>query len=136
MFRAPNDKEYDVLVSENRFVTGIQLEIERALEMRAMTQADLARALDVSEARVSQILAGNGKNLRARTIARIAHVLGLEADLEFSEPRSNSRRCANPSRPQATREVKGWPIKGIRAIDYNGWNGIANDDECQFARAA
>ena len=85
LFRDPDDTSYQMLLAENRFVSDIQLAIEHALASKRLSQADLARALEVSEARVSQILADNGKNLQARTIARIAHVIGMRACLNFRD---------------------------------------------------
>jgi transcriptional regulator with XRE-family HTH domain len=83
LFEKVGDKDFDVLVAENGFVTDIQLAIECALSQRSISQAELAKLLDVSEARISQIMSGNGRNLQARTIARIAHVLGMKPLIEF-----------------------------------------------------
>jgi len=129
MFRTATDKNYDVLFAENEFVTGLQLEIERAMSESDMTQADLARALDVSEARVSQILGGNGRNLQARTIARIAHILGLHAHVKFKQQES-AEDCAEAVK-SSRRAFHVWR----RPHEDQGfdWDQIANDDELAVA---
>lgn len=85
LFGNPGESDYEILVAENRFISDIQQAIETALADRRMTQTELARLLGVSSARVSQILAGNGANMTARTVARVAHVLGQRACLAFAE---------------------------------------------------
>jgi len=85
LFRGPNDKNYDVLLAENDLINNVQLAIEAAMKAQDITQADLAKRLGISEARVSQMLADNGSNLRARTIARIACALDRRAKIEFRE---------------------------------------------------
>lgn len=125
MFRT-NDSEYESLVAENEFVTDVQLAIERAMKDKKMSQVQLARALDVSEARVSQILSSNGKNLQARTIARIAHILDLQALVEFAE---RSQACGKI-------DVKKWS-KLTEPSNAHGWNDfISNDNNIVWAKAA
>lgn len=85
LFGNPGEGDYDGLVAENRFISDIQLAIETSLAERRMTQTELARLLGVSSARVSQLLAGNGANMTARTVARIAHVLGVRACVAFAD---------------------------------------------------
>jgi transcriptional regulator with XRE-family HTH domain len=124
MFRA-NDKEYDTLVSENRFITDVQVAIERAMDEKHMTQAQLARSLNISEARVSQILSGNGKNLQARTIARIAHVLGLQAAIDFKDYNWTCQKV----------DFSKWTKLRSTNVEQ-GWNVIANENEIEWAKAA
>lgn len=85
LFQQPGDDDFAGLVAENIFISDIQAAIETALQDRKITQADLARRLNVSPARVSQMLGGNGANLTARTVARIAQVLGLRACMTFTD---------------------------------------------------
>ncbi len=123
LFRDDNDKQYQMLVAENRFVSDIQVAIEQSLKLKGISQADLARALDISEARVSQLLASNGKNLQARTIARIAHVLGMRAIIDFNSPsdavaKSNSR---------VTGDFADW-IRSIQETKRPTWDTACNDD--------
>jgi transcriptional regulator with XRE-family HTH domain len=83
IFRAPTDKNYDVLLAENGFITDIQLAIETVMSVKGISQAELAKRMGISDARVSQILSDNGANLEARTIARIGHALGMRTVVGF-----------------------------------------------------
>lgn len=84
-FSTPQDQNFAALSAEIAFVSDLQIAIEGAMDRRGVTQADLARLLSVSEARVSQMLSDNGANLRARTIAKIAHALDAKACLSFED---------------------------------------------------
>jgi transcriptional regulator with XRE-family HTH domain len=129
MFREPNDKNYDVLLAENRFVSEVQLVIERTMEEMNFSQADLARALDVTEARVSQILASNGKNLQARTIARIAHVLGMEVAIDFCAKQAHAKQDEPvPLCGDKGRSFDAW-IRSIQHTKQSAWEMPCNDDE-------
>ncbi len=95
LFRTSTDKNYEVLIAENSFVTDIQLAVEAAMHTQGVSQAELAKRIGITEARVSQILAGNGANLQARTIARIAYALGVTAVIQFMEKsaRAKTSQC-------------------------------------------
>ena len=135
MFRDAGDKEYAALVAENRFITDIQLEIERTLDELNMTQADLARAAKLSEARVSQILSSNGKNLQARTIARIAHVLGLAPRLQFLD--KDALYCAAADETDdGGFDFKKWTKTAAETLEQQRECEAANENECHLAAAA
>lgn len=85
MFQNPGEEDYAALLAENAFVHDVQIAIETAMDAGGISQAALAKLMGVSEARVSHILSSNGRNLQARSIARIAHVLGLRALIDFVE---------------------------------------------------
>lgn len=82
-FSKPQDEDFNAIRAEISFVSDLQIAIENAMESRGLSQADLARLMKVTEARISQILSDNGANLRARTIARIAHALDAKACIAF-----------------------------------------------------
>lgn len=98
MFGDEHDLAYASMVIENMFINRIQSCIERALEKRHLKQSDLAKILNISEARVSQILGGNGKNLQARTVARIAHALDFDPCVEFREYMADSSDAEDQKR--------------------------------------
>lgn len=120
--------DFEVLVAENRFVNDILFEIETALKKLNVSQAELAHALGVSDARVSQILAGNGKNLQARSIARIAYVLGLRPDLGFIDDTVASKLEDQISCRIIQARVKAWATES-RDFDGPVWEGPSNDDD-------
>lgn len=69
-------EEYAAIEAEERLVYEAQKAIRNLLKHKGMKAADLARLLGVSEARVSQMLGGEARNLTLRTLARIFHTLG------------------------------------------------------------
>lgn len=71
----------DVIIAEDALIVNVQFAIHNLLEAKGMSRAELARALGVSEARVSQLFDDNPKNLTLRTIARIFYVLGEEPQI-------------------------------------------------------
>ena len=62
-------------------------QIAARMEEREMTQADLAREMGVSRARVSQILRGND-NLTLKSIVAVAIALDSRIDLQLKRERS------------------------------------------------
>ena len=127
MFQEPNEKDFDALVAENRFITDLQVVIERALDRAGLSQAEFARALGVSDARVSQILSDNGQNLEARTIARVAYVLGLRALIGFVDHADERVECTTEPKPRRT-EFDEW-IKSLQGVPTRGWEMACNDDD-------
>lgn len=97
LFRTQAGEDYEAIRAEVSFITDLQLEIEAAMDKQGLTQAKLAKLLNVSEARVSQVLSDNGANLEARTIAKIAYRLGLRAHIRFDEPEAEPRRKGGPT---------------------------------------
>jgi transcriptional regulator with XRE-family HTH domain len=135
MARKISEEQFDALVAENRFVTDVQLVIERAMDERGISQADLARVLDVSEARISQILSDNGKNMQARTIARIAHALALIPSIQMVE------KAAYLEKRKTLKQVdRGGPFKDwLRSLEHcptATWQFGCNDNDQYGLEAA
>ncbi len=120
-FQNPGEDRFDSLVAENGFVHDIQLAIEMAMKSQNMSQAELAAALDVSPARISQILADNGKNLRARTIARLAHALRRKPFIEFIDGGADWVAVELVDEgPFDRRAFVGWVKKASEILDAGG----------------
>jgi transcriptional regulator with XRE-family HTH domain len=73
--------------------------VEALLRSLRISQRELARRLDISDGRVSQILAGTG-NLTLRSLAAVAWALGMRFELQ---PKPMSNRVGTPAQndPQA-----------------------------------
>lgn len=71
-------KGRDAIIAAEGFVADVQFRIQTLLNDHAMKRADLARRLNVSEARVSHMFAAEARNLTLRTVAKILHALGEE----------------------------------------------------------
>jgi transcriptional regulator with XRE-family HTH domain len=66
----------EMIFAEEALVVDVQVAIHTLMLDRGLSRADLARALGVSQARVSQMFSDDANNLTLRTIARIFRVLG------------------------------------------------------------
>ena len=97
-FDGDPDFEFD------RIAIDIGEQIVARMEERHMTQADLAREMGVSRARVSQILRGND-NLTLKSIVAVA--IGLDCRVELQLRHAPSDRPQGAPKPVA---------KGARAL--------------------
>jgi transcriptional regulator with XRE-family HTH domain len=76
----PKDAREREAFAVEGFRVDVQHQIQAAMNRRGMTQRDLARRLELTEARVSQIFSENC-NLTIRSLARILHALSFECAL-------------------------------------------------------
>lgn len=120
LFRNPGEEDYEGLLAENRFISDIQLAIEAALADRNMSQSDLARLMKVSPARVSQMLASNGANVTARTVARIAHVLGVRACVALTEESLDGWWQETHEDAAPVKQFADWVRVACETIEENG----------------
>src|SRR5258708_5708187 len=75
----PHAITHDEMISaEESLIADVQVVIHNLMEDSNVSRADLARALGVSDARVSQMFSDHAPNLTLRTIARVFRVLGDE----------------------------------------------------------
>jgi transcriptional regulator with XRE-family HTH domain len=81
MAQTCDDAGREERLAEERLLYMAQTAIQRQLNRQGLKYRDLARRLDVSEARVSQLLGDEALNLTIRTLARVFHKLGEEAVL-------------------------------------------------------
>jgi transcriptional regulator with XRE-family HTH domain len=89
-------KAYELLLAEEALILDAQIAIQRVLNERGMTQAELARVLGVTESYVSQMLGDSARNLTLRTIARVMHALNETALLTT---RRRVKGVEEPHRP-------------------------------------
>lgn len=73
---ADTDQAREERLAEERFLLDAQRAMQRLLNEKCFRYKDLARRLDVSEARVSHIFGDDASNLTMRTVARVFHCLG------------------------------------------------------------
>lgn len=74
-------KDGKLIYAEESFIADVQFAIHNLLEAKGVSRADLARAMGVSEARISQLFSDNPRNLTLRTIARMFYAAGEEPQL-------------------------------------------------------
>lgn len=69
----------------------VSLKLERLLQERGVTHAELARRLGVSRPAVSRLLNPNYDGHSVPSLRRIAEALGVQLEVTFSEPNERSR---------------------------------------------
>jgi transcriptional regulator with XRE-family HTH domain len=73
--------ERDAIFAEEAFVVEVQGLLHQIMEEKGFTRADLARALNVSRPRITQIFSDECKNLTVRLLARAMHAMGESPEL-------------------------------------------------------
>jgi len=73
------------IFAEEAFVVDVQSFLHHLMEEKGLSRADLAKAMGVSRARVSQIFSDECSNFTVRLLAKAAHAMGetLSLDCEF-----------------------------------------------------
>jgi plasmid maintenance system antidote protein VapI len=84
-----------------RLAVNIEALLEKALRESGMSQSDLARALGVSDGRVSQILNSDG-NLRVATIGKVFRALGFQPRLELERVETSAHSSTKRDVPSGT----------------------------------
>lgn len=123
--------EFAIIEAEERLVYETQKAVRALLKERGLSDAELADALEVTPARVSQMMSGSG-NLTLRTIARIYHVLGtracvLEAPLAEAKP-------AKSRAPALGKRVGSDSARDL--LGLGSWAGIETYEDVSIAANA
>lgn len=77
-----HDDQFEQLLAEERIILQVTELIAEAIEHRGMTRKQLADALGVSQAEVTQRLSGR-RNLTLRSVAAMLHALDAEVEVEI-----------------------------------------------------
>jgi transcriptional regulator with XRE-family HTH domain len=73
--------EREAIFAEEAFVVDVQILLHQIMVEKGFSRADLARAMDVSRARITQIFSDECKNLTVRLLARAMHAMGETPEL-------------------------------------------------------
>lgn len=87
---------YELLLAEETLILDAQIAIQRVLNEKGISQAELARKLGRGESYVSQLLGDSARNLTLRTIARIMHTL---EEIPLVTTRRYAKGFEEPARP-------------------------------------
>lgn len=80
------------IFAEEAFVVDVQSLLQTVMDEKGMTRKQLADAMGVSKARVSQLFGSEVKNFTIRLLARALHAMGEEAELTCSAYRAVEAR--------------------------------------------
>lgn len=84
--------EREMVFAEEALVVDAQLFLHNLMEEKGVSRADLARAIGVSRARVSQLFSDDCKNFTIRIFARAAHALGEKVEFDCNHFRASRTR--------------------------------------------
>ena len=87
---APSEEINAAVFAEEDFVVDVQIYLHQLMEEKGVSRSELARAMGVSRARITQIFSDDCKNFTVRLLARAAHALG-------EEPKVISKRATEGS---------------------------------------
>lgn len=85
-----NEKE--AIFAEEAFVVDVQILLHKVMQEKGVSRADLARAMNVSRARITQIFSDDCKNFTVRLLARAMFALGEAPELTCEFHMSEVRR--------------------------------------------
>ena len=118
----------------------VAMRLATALEQSAKNQKDIATALGVTEARVSQILNGEA-NLTIKTLARIADAIGQEFDPQFCPAMQEMPQLLRPAQEPLyiteTRKVElgKWKPAPLQDVPSNSEVVLESEYEGYYAAA-
>ena len=108
--KTPNERE--AIFAEEAFVVDVQILLNQIMIEKGFSRADLARALNVSRARITQIFSDECKNLTVRLLARAMYSMGenpsLTCDLHLEALRVKREREARRIVKEALNVVPIW----------------------------
>ncbi|MES2432521.1 MAG: helix-turn-helix transcriptional regulator [Pseudomonadota bacterium] len=99
LFGAKNEAEIEIFAVED-LIFDVQMLLQAQMTAKAVTQKELARRLDTSAARVSQLFSDDGGNMTLATLAKMAHALAMVARVEL-RPKEAKPRVAESVRQKA-----------------------------------
>lgn len=130
----PRNDEEKLMFAEEEFRISTQIAIHALLEKLGLSQKDLAKRLNVSPARVSQIFSDEC-NLTLRKVARIFFVLGATPTVEVLETKEPERKRkpldlvtgSSVSWEKVYEEKAALPLAGLHRRGGGAW--------CKFSRS-
>lgn len=114
------DNDRSTVFAEEAFVVDVQAFLYQLMEEKNISRADLAKAMGVSRARVTQIFSDECKNFTVRLLARAMHALGEKPRLACDWSELQAQIAAEHERRQAIENSK-----NVRKI---WWDSARLDD--------
>lgn len=84
-------QEYDRIVQEESLILDATELVYGLLDSRGISKAELARRLDRSKGYITQLLDGS-RNMTLRTLADVAHAIGVQLEIRVKEVRIKPTR--------------------------------------------
>lgn len=112
------DNHDAIIFAEEALVVDVQIFLHNLMEEKGMSRADLAKAMGVSRARVSQMLSDDCRNLTVRLLARATHALGERMEFDCDHFRRKREQKDAEVAGASANVISMWQKgKDIRASD-------------------
>jgi transcriptional regulator with XRE-family HTH domain len=98
-------QEREAIFAEEALVVDAQVFLHTLMDEKGVSRADLARAMGISRARVTQLFSDECKNFTIRLFARAAHALGERVELDCDHFRCRRTGKLKRSARQASNVV-------------------------------
>lgn len=120
--------ERDAIFAEEAFVVDVQILLNKIMKEKGLSRADLARSMNVSRARITQIFSDDCKNFTVRLLARAMHAMGESPELTCNFHLDELRRkWERDSRQLADAAPNVFPMSEYETNE-NEWLWCANDN--------
>jgi transcriptional regulator with XRE-family HTH domain len=111
-----SNQQYAMLLAEERAIAAVQSMAIRLIEEKKLKRTDLASFLGVSDARISQIFAGDPSNLSIKKAAQLFYAMGEELKFSCKKIDEMNERAQRRNRETAFlsrsgREAFTWALK-------------------------
>lgn len=121
-------REYEMILAEERAIAHVQAMAIRLLEEKKIRKAQLARDLNVSEARISQIFGGDPSNLTIKKAAQLFFAMGEELVITCRKIDEMNARAERRNRELASlNEVRLDSFKWLQSARLEAANGSESD---------
>ena len=129
--------EREAIFAEEAFVVEAQVLLHEIMEDKGVSRADLARAMNVSRARITQIFSDECKNFTVRLLAKAMHALGetpvLTCDFLLSEQLKKASQNVRAVLEASEEAVPAWSDATEQEWLYCAKdNGIAQTELCEM----
>lgn len=120
----PRTNKETASYAEEAFVVDVQSFLHHLMVEKGFNRSQLAQAMGISRARVTQIFSDECKNFTVRLLARAIHALGERPEIVCAWHKNLQAEC---DQPQCEEEASTIEV----VFCSHRWDmGVANDDEC------
>ncbi|MES3093215.1 helix-turn-helix transcriptional regulator [Sphingomonas aerolata] len=126
------ETDRSAVFAEEAFVVEVQAFLYEMMESKQVSRADLAKAMGVSRARISQIFSDECKNFTVRLLARAMHALGETPRLECQWSDEEASAAAQKEQRRAIKNAKNVRALWLDTARADDITAACNDDDIRI----